>query len=252
MTDKLRLFWRADAVLFLGRVHHADSHAHHAIQLLIACDDEPVEVEANGERVLGSALVIPSQVRHQVWASGELALLFIEPTSAMGSAAATRWGTAQVGRLCEQPWRDLARASLETTRAGQAAAVQALFRAAAPTSGAPQVVDPRVRTMLDTIRRRIDTPLAELSHMVALSPSRARRLFRTQVGMPIRSYRLWARLRAAVEQLAVSRSVTEAAHAAGFSDSAHLSRTFRRTLGVSPGPLRSLQGRELSHPVRKQ
>lgn len=33
-------------------------------------------------------------------------------------------------------------------------------------------------------------------------------------------------------------SLTEAAHAAGFADSAHFSRTFRRMFGVAPASLR--------------
>jgi AraC-like DNA-binding protein len=36
----------------------------------------------------------------------------------------------------------------------------------------------------------------------------------------------------ALERYAAGRPLTEAAHAAGFADSAHLSRTFRRMFGL--------------------
>lgn len=41
----------------------------------------------------------------------------------------------------------------------------------------------------------------------------------------------------AVELFVGGVSLTEAAHGAGFSDSAHLSRTFRRMFGVSAASL---------------
>ena len=44
--------------------------------------------------------------------------------------------------------------------------------------------------------------------------------------------------RQAVEAFAGGDSLTEAAHAAGFSDSAHFSRTFRRMFGLAAAALR--------------
>ena len=62
------------------------------------------------------------------------------------------------------------------------------------------------------------------------------------------SNRLWLRLRRAVELLASAGSLTEAAHDAGFSDSAHLSRTFRKMFGVKPSLL--LAARSFIHVER--
>jgi len=74
--------------------------------------------------------------------------------------------------------------------------------------------------------------LVHLSTAVALSPSRLSHLFREQVGLPIRRFLLWLRLREALSAVARGESLTTAAHAAGFSDSAHFTRTFRRMLGI--------------------
>lgn len=57
------------------------------------------------------------------------------------------------------------------------------------------------------------------------------------VGLPIRTFQLWRRLLAAVAALA-RLDATSAAHAAGFADLAHFSRTSRRMLGYSPTGLR--------------
>ena len=53
-------------------------------------------------------------------------------------------------------------------------------------------------------------------------------------GLPLRRYVLWLRLRDVLLSLAEGASLTEAAHAAGFADSAHMSRTFRDMFGVRP------------------
>jgi AraC-like DNA-binding protein len=94
------------------------------------------------------------------------------------------------------------------------------------------------------VRSRSDgrSPLKELAALVALSPSRLEHLFKTTTGVSLRHYLLWQRLRRAVEELATGSSVTRAAHSAGFSDTAHLSRTFRRMLGFTPSSALQRQG----------
>ena len=57
---------------------------------------------------------------------------------------------------------------------------------------------------------------------------------RDQVGVPIRRYLLWHRYLTALSLLADGASVTRAAHAAGFADSAHLTRTAVRMNGFTP------------------
>ncbi|MBV9228376.1 MAG: AraC family transcriptional regulator [Chloroflexi bacterium] len=51
--------------------------------------------------------------------------------------------------------------------------------------------------------------------------------------MPTCSLR-WQRLLVALRTSASGASLTEAAHAAGFADSAHLTRVFRTTFGLPP------------------
>lgn len=54
------------------------------------------------------------------------------------------------------------------------------------------------------------------------------------IGIPLRKLILWHKLRRAMESLSESNSATEVAHAAGFADSAHLSRICLRTFGLRP------------------
>ena len=80
--------------------------------------------------------------------------------------------------------------------------------------------------------------LDEAAAAAALSPGRFRHLFVAQTGTSFRAYVLWTRLNVAIQFASMAgQSWTEAAHAAGFADSAHLTRTFRRMFGMNPAAL---------------
>jgi AraC-like DNA-binding protein len=55
--------------------------------------------------------------------------------------------------------------------------------------------------------------------------------------MPLRSYVLWRRLLHVWTLLVQGESLSAAAHAAGFADSAHLARTARTMFGLPPSAL---------------
>ncbi len=98
------------------------------------------------------------------------------------------------------------------------------------------VVDGRIRKVANHLKENLaEVPNAHsLAELAEISQSRLIHLFTQQLGLPIRSYVKWLRLRRAVEEISASASLTDAAHLAGFSDSAHLSRTFKEMFGISP------------------
>jgi AraC family transcriptional regulator len=110
----------------------------------------------------------------------------------------------------------------------------------APGSERDERPEVRIRKMVAWASERIDTPvsLVDAAAHVGLSSGRARHLFVESTGLPFRTYLLWMRLNRAVELFAVGSTLTEAAHGAGFSDSSHLSRTFRRMFGIAADSLR--------------
>jgi AraC-like DNA-binding protein len=105
-----------------------------------------------------------------------------------------------------------------------------------PQAGA---IDGRIERAIATMRGSLDTVprLDELAGAARLSAGRFGHLFREVTGIPMRRYQLWLRLVAALAELSSGCSLTEAAHAAGFADSAHMTRTFRRMFGIAPSAL---------------
>lgn len=156
----------------------------------------------------------------------------------------------------DQPWTNIANgplaASLDTLRACFECGVsgeelrrvgQAILNTL-QSAELPKMPDRRALAMIDYVRRnlgdRVSLPAAP--GRVGLSLSRARHLFVAQTGLPFKTYVLWLRIERAVALYAAGSSLTEAAHEAGFADSAHFSRTFKETFGLTAVGLRLQHG----------
>jgi len=66
-----------------------------------------------------------------------------------------------------------------------------------------------------------------------MSPTRFSHWFVEQLGIPMRSYKKWLKLRLAIDALLAGVPPIEAAQAAGFSDQAHMSRSFSQAFGIT-------------------
>ncbi|HTU61241.1 MAG TPA: helix-turn-helix transcriptional regulator, partial [Polyangiales bacterium] len=99
--------------------------------------------------------------------------------------------------------------------------------------------DARVARVLRELEARPEAfpKMAEAAAKAGLSPSRFRALFQQHVGLPFRRYRLWRRMAVVASLVREGTSLTQAALAAGFSSSAHLSSAFHEMFGLSPSAL---------------
>ena len=219
-------------------------HAHYAIQLALGAPGGlRVQHGRHGEWQSCAAALVPSRATHTIDVTGcEFSLvLFIEPETPVGRALAARLqGQAELlpqavlacsDRLAHA-WR--VQRSHDAVREVCTELVHSLSGAAAP-----QPSDPRVLAAIASIGERVDQPvtLPELAQAAHLSPGRFRHLFVEQTGMPLRTYLLWRRLLHVWTLLTQGESLAGAAHAAGFADSAHLSRTARTMFGLPPSVL---------------
>jgi len=239
--------------LFIGHsVGAIPMHAHHAAQVTFgaepgvrfrAGDDEPW--------VSYDGVYIPSHQPHAMDATALSvgAVLLVEPETREGRALAAQHAG---GGIVEVPLAAFAPAGvalLDTWKAGAPAqaVVAAARRAVAELTGqAPQgePTDERVLRAIEHVRAAIDVPhtLEEVAAVACLSPERFRHLFVAETGMGLRAYMLWLRLLRAWDLALTGSSLSAAAHGAGFADAAHLTRTCRRMLGLSPSMLQHADG----------
>ena len=101
-----------------------------------------------------------------------------------------------------------------------------------------------VRAARDLLHERLVTPpaLAELAGAAGVGPSALMRAFRAETGMPPHAYLNQLRVRQARVLLDRGVPPAEAAATTGFADQAHLTRHFKRVVGVPPGAFQRARG----------
>ena len=216
----------------------AGFHSHHAIQLTLSFAGS-LALTAGGKTIAAPRIAVAGDVRHKFAADGLLGFIFVEPESRAGRALAE---TVLRGRPAAALDDAAFAAAAEPLRAAfdaplsQAEMLAVAGRAVAALAGetAPALPDERVRRIIGHALAYPELPLDRAAEGagVFLSPSRLRHLFVEQTGLAFKTYMLWQRLVRALEAYAAGQSLTEAAHLAGFSDSAHFSRVFKRTFGL--------------------
>ena len=222
-----------DRLLYRGPPVDGAPHRHHALQLALSLGT-PLQLEADGQVQQAMGFSIAADTPLQLGGGGpQVALLYLEPES-----TAARQLSAAMPRpiVAWQP-----SSSLRAAAAGDAntfAALDALWLAELGLVAAspPRALDARVA---DTLAYLGGSPgathsAAALAARVQLSPDRLMHLFAEATGTSLRSYALWLKLKTALGTALAGRSLTEAAHAAGFADSAHLSHSFKAMFGLPP------------------
>jgi AraC-like DNA-binding protein len=238
--------WDGGAV-FVGTGGEFPAHAHQAIQICLLFDGRiRLRTGNEGPWTDYDVAIVPSRHAHAMDGSKVHygATLFVEPETREGRILTERYlqsGIANVDRaLVDASLGALREAALE--RPGQRAIVdraRALVRSLTQHAEPSVESDERVLRALKYINEHLSAQitLAQVARVAFLSPSRFRHLFAEQTGMRLREYVLWRRFVSVWELRMRGVSLSEAAHAAGFADSAHLARTSRRMFGIPPSAM---------------
>lgn len=198
---KLQLAW--GWAHYRGSAGDATFHSHYATQMVFASDLE-VSAQMDSALVRGHRLVIPSNRSHLLEPTKEAVdILFVEPTLIELEADDDYTLLDWVAYLKEAE---------------------------------PKGIDDRIERAMIAVEQGLTgkVSLARVARAAGLSKSAFSKLFRSVVGMPLRRYVLWRRLYVAARAIGDGADATTAAYRAGFSDSAHFSRTMKETFGVSP------------------
>jgi len=176
---------------------------------------------SRNEVVEGDILLIRPGIEHGVICSGGINVMYLDGLPWSGSS-----GLAErlQGRLA-----DVATDAIFQGSDAQAALRQRLG------SGAAQF-PPQLMAIIEDL---IAEPMSrmtqrELAERLQMERTRALRLFKAATGQTFRRFKQWSGLQHAARKIASGELVRTAAMDAGFADTAHLSRTFRMSFGLTP------------------
>lgn len=240
-TDQLYL-WNG-LLLYAASGHRNDWHSHYAASLIISLE-APLRLELReGVDETVQACVLAPNAENRVHIPGRFISMMADRDSSIFEPLAPL--------LDGQSWAPVAEATLrpvqkQLRQLGEKAPdgdtarrlIEDCIEAITGQRPRPLAValDRRIHQVLDRIRNSLpDEPdVEELAAAVGLSRSRLLHLFKEQLGLPMGQYLLWRRLFEAARLWDEGQSMTDAAHAAGFYDQSHYTRTMRKMLDITP------------------
>jgi AraC family transcriptional regulator len=220
------------------------SHAHHAIQIVIALDGYVAICGKDDGWRESRGIVVRADAEHSFDCNAALGVMvFVDPESSEGAwlSASLREDITSVPDTRLDSIVPELRAFAEQPEESQdiAALVRGCVQGLRPGLAPARRFDSRVTTVLNAIRASDDLRMSldKGADMACLSPTRFAHLFKDQVGLPFSRYMLWRKLTRAMVAVASERTIAAAAHAADFADAAHLTRTFYQMVGMAPSAL---------------
>lgn len=239
-----QLFLWRDHALYIGPSIDYEMHEHHAVQLCASLKgvfrihseqwEHPREVRA---------ALIASDTPHRIETLGHTCVFaYLDPeatalarqgVSPEACARVQTWDIFECGAILQA----LASSPLSVNTAK--CVMEGLLQGMGLTPTPNALLDERIQKILRFLHNHTEenSTSEELQQIAHLSASRLQHLFKQQVGLPLRRYRLWLRIRRVIEQALTYHNLTEAAVSAGFTDSAHFSRIFKEMLGVPPSAI---------------
>ncbi|WP_162934983.1 helix-turn-helix domain-containing protein [Pseudomonas cavernae] len=213
-----------------------------AASMLVLSLDGPLRIRRQGDEVTCRSALLPAGLALSVDTGlSRVAVCYLDVFGEDFALLAPRMSGEAIGMRFGLDEEAACAQQFDTLHRGSAAPEQVyawLERLINPRQQVPAgfAPDPRIVRVVSLIKGDVacNHSIDYLAEQIALSVPRLTQLFRQKIGIPIRRYRQWHRLFVSTTSVARGLSLTEAAVAAGFSDSAHFCHTFRSIIGMKP------------------
>src|SRR5690349_12509084 len=240
-SDEARdnLFWFGTrGLIFTSPQFRTGNTTRPAAVLLLSVGPEGLEVSSSGALVRGSAVCVPPMCTRRLHAThgGLISFNIHAPHPAFRAFRGLATGILQLDRSAFARYDEQLREACHgrMTHGEAIELFESVIETATEQLPDPEPCDPRAGVLRDLLRRSPDCTLEEMADRLNVAYTTASHVFARVMGVPLRSYQLWIKAVRAAARMAVGARLTEIAHEVGFADSAHLSRTWRRTYGFAP------------------
>jgi len=207
--------------VFSVDVDHLAAHCNPA-PCVISGRRGAISVISGGAQVTGDVLFIRPGVEHRVvCAGGGINAMYLDGLN---------WSD---DILCAQRLQGpLAHLAVDALFQGSGAQTELRDRLAFAVTPVPHELGLALESIMAEPMARLSQD--ELARRLKTERTNALRMFKAATGLTFRRFKQWSALQHAARQIAAGELVRTAAMDAGFADTAHLTRTFRMSFGLTP------------------
>ncbi len=216
------------------------SHANHGIKLILCAEEVTVvhdrRLYKSKGLILKSDLTLWIKPNHHIGIS-----IFIDPETEIGQVIGVLFKTNKIIKIDGALTATLFEFfhNVIENHATEADIKKYLQHVFGQSITSYRKLDTRIELVISHIIQAQSTPVQfnALLELSSLSASRLIHLFKKEVGIPMRRYILWCKMKRALAAIASGANIKKAASIAGFTDAAHFNRTFLSMFGNSPSNL---------------
>ncbi len=208
--------------------------------IIYVAQQQPIRVSINGGPwQQGDLVVLPPYVPHRIASETRFIIdLIIEPETLQQDLLPAflrgQQGVVQAPAFVARVRQVLDQWQLRcaAVAADDAAFDLVLFGETLPRA----TLDPRIAQVLADIVQNPagESSAAQYAERFKLSFSRFVHLFKEQVGVPLRTLRMWKRARSMLDHVTQNANLADIAQLTGYPDSSHFSHSIRQVFGLSP------------------
>jgi AraC-like DNA-binding protein len=217
-----------------------NTHSNHCVMIVVA--EELLTITIDSKKIITRGIIIKSDTSHSIKAEGGLTIsVYIDPESKTGNSINCLFRQSETLKLEDNNVERIITFFRKTSEVHltESEVVTFLNETLLQGNSENKAYDERIEKILQHIRssENYKIKFTALQHLCGLSESRLIHLFKKETGITIRKYILWCRVQQAIRAIASGQTIKQAARQAGFTDAAHLHRTFVAMLGVTPSAL---------------